>query len=105
RHNFLSSARKMLCVCTVYPTAAHDGTIGGRIRNRLSAMPVAAPARAPAPVGAMPGTPATSGGAASGLLPNAEATGDDADGATADQLGGTDNGPSELAWPMPAETG
>ena len=57
-------------------------------------MPVVAPARAPipAPAGATPGTPvATSGGAANGLLPIAEATGEGADGATADQLGGTDS--------------
>lgn len=63
-----------------------------------------APARAPKPVGAMAGTlAATSGGAANGLLPNADATGDDADGATADQLGGTDNGPTDVAWPSPAD--
>ena len=64
------------------------------MRHRLSTMPVVAPARAPiaAPAGATPGTPvATSGGAANGLLPNAEATGEGADGATADQLGGTDS--------------
>ena len=76
------------------------------MRNRLSTMPVVAPARAPiaAPAGATPGTPvATSGGAANGLLPNAEATGGGADGAAADQLGGTDKGPMRRglaeAWP------
>ena len=77
-----------------YPTAAHEGTIGGRMRNRLSTIPVVAPARAPiaAPAGATPGTPvATSGGAANGLPPSAEARGEGADGATADQLGGTDS--------------
>ena len=64
------------------------------MRNRLSTMPVVAPARAPiaAPAGATPGTPvATSGGSANGLLPIAGATGEGADGATADQLGGTDS--------------
>jgi len=69
-------------------------------------MPVVAPARAPiaAPAGATPGTPvATSGGAANGLAPDAEATGDGADGATADQLGGTDKGPTEVDWPRPAD--
>jgi hypothetical protein len=69
-------------------------------------MPVVAPARAPiaAPAGATPGTPvATSGGAANGLLPNAEARGEGADGATADQLGGTDNGPMDVDWPRLAD--
>lgn len=67
-------------------------------------MPPATPVRAPAPVGAMAGTPAaTPGGAANGLLPNADATGDEGDGATADQLGGTDNGPTDVAWPSPAD--
>ena len=64
------------------------------MRNRLSTMPVVAPARAPiaAPAGATPGTPvATSGGAANGLLPITEAAGEGADGATADQLGGTES--------------
>ena len=76
------------------------------MRNRLSTMPVVAPARAPiaAPAGATPGTPvATSGGAANGLLLNAEARGEGADGATADQLGGTDNGPMDVDWPRPAD--
>jgi hypothetical protein len=64
------------------------------MRNRLSTMPVVAPARAPiaAPAGATPGTPvATSGGAANGLLPSVDVTGEGADGANADQLGGTDS--------------
>jgi hypothetical protein len=81
-----------------YPTAAQDGTIGGRLRNRLSMMPPVAPARAPmpAPVGATPGTPAaTFGGAASGVLPSAEVVGEPADGAAAVQLGGTDNVPMD----------
>src|SRR5580693_283256 len=89
-----------------YPTAAHDGTIGGRMRNRLSTMPVVAPARAPiaAPVGATPGTPvATSGGTATGLLLSAEARGEGADGAAPDQLGGTDNEPMDVDWPRPAD--
>jgi hypothetical protein len=55
------------------------------------------------PAGATPGTPvATSGGAANGLLPNAEATGNGADGAAADQLGGTDKGPMDVDWPRVA---
>src|SRR5947209_8222598 len=89
---------------STYPTAAQDGTIGGRIRNRLSMMPPVAPARAPtpAPAGATPGTPAaTSGGAVSGVLPRAEPVGDTADGAAAVQLGGTDSGPMDPAWPTP----
>ena len=76
------------------------------MRNRLSTMPVVAPARAPiaAPAGATPGTPvATSGGAANGLPPNAEATGDGAGGAAADQLGGTDKGPTDVDWPRLAD--
>ena len=69
-------------------------------------MPVVAPARAPiaAPVGATPGTPvATSGGTATGLLLSAEARGEGADGATADQLGGADNEPMDVDWPRPAD--
>ena len=76
------------------------------MRHRLSTMPVVAPARAPiaAPAGATPGTPvATSGGAANGLLLNAEARGEGADGDTADQLGGTDNEPMDVDWPRPAD--
>ena len=72
------------------------------MRNRLSTMPAVAPARAPiaAPAGATPGTPvATSGGAANGLLPNAEPTGGGAVGAAADQLGGTDKAPMDVDWP------
>lgn len=92
--------------CFRYPTAAHDGTIGGRMRNRLSTIPAVAPARPPiaAPAGATPGTPAAiSGDAANGLLPNAEVTGEGAGGATADQLGGTDIGPMDVDWPRLAD--
>lgn len=66
-------------------------------------MPAAPPARVPKPAGAIPGTPVATGGAANGLPPNAEATGDDAEGATALQLGGTDSGPIDVAWPSPAD--
>lgn len=63
-------------------------------------MPPVAPARAPtaAPLGATPGTPAaTSGGAASGVLPNPGAVGVAADGTAAVQLGGTDKDPMDPA--------
>ena len=67
-------------------------------------MLVLAPALAPIPAGATPGTPAaTSGGAANGLLPSAEATGDGIDGAAAVQLGGTAKCPIDPACPRPAD--
>jgi hypothetical protein len=107
--HILLLARNTLCWFlyrpSTQPTAAHDGTIGGRMRNRLSAI-VVVPARAPipAPVGATPGTPAaTSGGAANGVLPSAEATGDAVDGAAAVQLGGTDSGPIDAPCPTPTD--
>jgi len=69
------------------------------MRKRLSAIPALAPARAPrlAPLGATPGTPATSGGAAIRVLPGAGAIGDVEGGAVAVQAGGTDNGPMDEA--------
>lgn len=69
-------------------------------------IPPDAPARAPmpAPAGATPGTPAaTSGGAASGVPPNAEVVGEPAEGVAAVQLGGTDNDPMDAPWPTPAD--
>ena len=79
--------------------------MGGRTKNRVSAVALPALARSPAPIGANAGMPgAAAAGAVSGLPPIAEARGLIGGGATVVQLGGTDNGPIEAALPNPPDT-
>lgn len=87
-----------------YPTAGQCGSIGGRVKYRVSARAVPAAPRPAILASGIPGKPsATVGGAVSGVPPKIEAI-ELIGGAIAVQVGGTDSEPIEAAWPAPADT-
>jgi hypothetical protein len=89
-----------------YPISDHRGTMGGRIKNRVSARaPVTPRPAVPAkgnPPSMLAGAPTSAEGAAFRLVPDSAAAPGLIAAAPVVQLGGTDKAPTKFARPIPA---